>query len=210
MAENRHFLKAIVGTVIGAILGGGFALMGVYYSAKLGQESDITLKRIQMQKQLYGQLLGQREVRTHLYKSYVQSSLDVDYYQILWENAAKGSDKKSLYLQQATFFQNLQSNLILKIAENESRFYEILGETWVYFPNTSELSSLIKPLYLQKQLPLPSLEELKGKKLTQHELENWHTESIKEGKDFVEKEYGKRIDYLVEYLKKTIDGETSP
>lgn len=173
-------------------------IIGAYLTYKFGLRSQIIISDHQKRQQVFSQIMGRKFLTIQLYFSRFEALVHSDYHEAKWKLA--GHPIESIDLQESKRWMITSENLVYKIAESNQALFELIGLARILFPDTPELSKLIRAIYHFKT---PQI-NVSPFNLNTVELEEWKMKAKSELQLLVENEYGKAIDELLDYLSEKI------
>ncbi len=168
--------------------------VGAFLTYYFGVRAQVRGANSQKRQEVFGRLMGQKVLRKQLYVSRFEALIYSDYHERKWKLA--GYPKESIDIQEAQRWMHKSEDLALEIARTNKDFLETVGLVTALFPKTSELDARIDRVYHfgSPQLKIP------WDTLDAGQLEPIKQKAVKDLQDFVEREYGKPVDELLEYL----------
>ncbi len=180
-------ITTLLATFVGALLS--------YY---FGVRAQLRIANSQKRQQIFGQLMGQKILRKQLYVSRFEALIYSDYHERKWKLA--GHPKDSIDMQEAQRWMHKSEDLALEVARTNKDFLEIVGLVRALFQKTPELDALIDPVY---HFGTPQL-KISWDTLEASQLEPVKQKAVKDLHDFVDQEYGKPVDELLDYLARQL------
>lgn len=176
-------VMALVGTVTGSYLTYHFSLRG-----------QIEISNTQRRQQVFGELMGQKFLRTQLYVSRFEALIYSDYHEAKWKRA--GYPKESLDLQEAQRWMHKSEDLALEIAKSNQAVFQTVGLIRALFPGSPKLDELVGRVYHFKAPQIL----VRWDQLNAGQLEPTKKRAVTDLQEFVDREYARPIDELLDYL----------
>ena len=190
--------KTLLATVVGGVLAAAGGIAGQYYASKFQFSSQAQLQKIQGERQVFARLMGRKFATKQLYFARYEAMIFSDYHEKRWKGS--GSPKDSLDFQEAQRWMRRSEDLVFEIVKNNQALFEDLGSVRALFPDVIQLRKLVDTIYT-----------LKGLKTSQppsdasaEELEHWKVKSVRQLQALVDREYGRAIDELLNYLSQQL------
>lgn len=183
----------IIAAVPAIIAIGGF-IVGAVLQYRLGIKSQQKINNLQLRQKTFGELIGLKFLTAQLYVSCFEALIYSDFHEQKCKLA--GSPKDSLDMQEEKRWRYKNEEMILKIAENNNKLFNIIGIIHTLYPSTPEFKKLIAKIYNFKTPKIM----VDAHEIKTEDLENWKKQAVSDLQKVVEKEYSTPINNLIGYL----------
>ena len=180
-------LIALVGVVVGALLG-----------ARLSFRNQYRFAVLQDRQRTYAALMGKKFLVTQLYVSRFEALAYSDYHERLWHLA--GAPKDSLDLEEAKRWMRKSEDFAIDIAKVNQSLFESVGAARASYPSTSELEGLAERVYHFRTPALATPPQGADRAA----LDNWKQQVIPSLQRVVDEEYAQPINALLDCMKRHI------
>jgi len=186
----------LLGPGIFAFIGGAF---GGYLTSEWNFRNQLKTTTWEKRQQAYPEIMGLRFLRVEqLYQSY-QAKFFRGFNTWKWH---KSEDKDPLEQSRAEHCRQKHEDLLLEVARTNERLFKSIGLAKGSFLHSTELDSLIAPIYQFSNpdipLPLPQTADVKN-------MNTWTDTAKQNLQNFIFEKHVKPINALLNYLKAHMD-----
>jgi hypothetical protein len=180
--------------ILPIVLGSILAIGTSYFATRFQTSSQLRLQKVEEQRAVFARITGRKFTTTQLYQSRYEAIIFSDFHEERWRRA--GFPKDSVDQQEDFRWMHRSEDLVTDIIKNNQGLFEDLATTRALFPDTPRLRDLCDRIYrfhsLWTQKP--------PQNGSADDLVKWKNEAENQLQIIVEREYGRPIDELEEFL----------
>ena len=138
----------VVGIIVGSLL-----------TYCLGIKSYQKINNIQLRQKTFGELMGLKFLTAQLYVSRFEALIYSDFHERRWNLA--GSPKDSHDFQETKRWMQKSEEMLVDIAKNNNKLFNVLGVIRTLYPSTTEFKELIDKIYNFKVPIIPNAQNIR-------------------------------------------------
>lgn len=193
----------LVTVIVTAIFTLSGVALGSYLTSRFTYQNQLDLTARQNRQQSYSAIMGKKILLTQFFVSRFEALVHFETHQHRWRLA--GYPATSLDLEEAKRWLHKAEDLALELARIRQSLYESIGMARASFPATQELEQLSEMVY-QVNAPEMKPSPVDGDRAA---IDAWGVNAVNDLQMFVDREYGKPIDSLLQYLKQHMNDPVS-